>query len=182
LKTGLVYSNIAIGIQPQTLYATVDNNQTISYKFITSSGYAYVKPVFGTSPAAGDSITADISQHHLQYLNLPFMVGYTIPIGKRFSVTPGLGVTASTLLSTRVETEINEDTDTETVIINKLQGLRKTYFSFTADAELQYGINKRLSLTALPIFKYAINPITKNNVVRTYPYSIGLGLGISYSF
>jgi hypothetical protein len=43
LKTGLVYSNIAIGIQPQTLYATVDNNQTISYKFITSSGYAYVK-------------------------------------------------------------------------------------------------------------------------------------------
>jgi hypothetical protein len=182
LKTGLVYSNIAIGIQPQTLYATLDNNQTISYKFITSSGYAYLKPVFGTPPAAGDSITADISQHHLQYLNLPLMVSYTILMGKRFSVTPGVGVSASTLLSTRVETEINEDTDTEAVVINKLQGLRKTYFSFTADAELQYFVSKHTSITALPIFKYAINPITKNNVVRTYPYSIGLGLGISYRF
>ena len=77
LKTGLVYSNIAIGIQPQTLYASEDNNQDIRYKFITSSGYAYLKPVFGTPPAAGDSITADISQHHLQYLNLPLMVSYT---------------------------------------------------------------------------------------------------------
>ena len=110
------------------------------------------------------------------------MVSYTIPMGKRFSITPGVGVTASTLLSTRVKTEINEDTDTETVIINKLQGLRKTYFSFTADAELQYFVSKHTSITALPIFKYAINPITKNNIVRTYPYSIGLGLGMSYRF
>jgi len=46
LKTGLVYSNIAIGIQPQTLYASADNNQDIRFKFITSSGYAYLKPVF----------------------------------------------------------------------------------------------------------------------------------------
>ena len=182
LKTGLVYSNIAIGISPQTLYASKEDNQRNGYKFITSSGYAFVNPVFSASPAAGDSISAAVAQHHLQYLSVPLLAGYRISAGKHFSITPGAGLSIHTLLSTEVRTEVNEDTDTETVIINKLQGLKKNYYSFTADAELNYILNKHISITALPMFKYALNSITKNNVVRTYPYSISLGAGVSYSF
>lgn len=182
LKTGLVYSNIAIGIRPQTLYASAEDNQRNGFKFITSSGYAFVNPVFSASPAAGDSITAAVAQHHLQYLNVPLLIGYKMSAGNHFSITPGAGVSINTLLSTKVRTEVNEDTDTETVVINKLQGLKKTYYSFTVDAELNYMLNKHISITAFPVFKYALNSITKNNVVRTYPYSISLGAGISYSF
>lgn len=182
LKTGLVYSNIAIAIRPQTLYATAEDNQHIGYKFITSSGYAFVNPVFSSSPVAGDSISAAVAHHHLQYLNVPLMAGFKVSAGKKFSITPGAGLTASVLLSTKVRTEVNEDTDTETVVINKLQGLQKTYYSFTADAEFNYPLNNHIMLTAFPMFKYALNSITKNNVVKTYPYSIALGAGITYQF
>lgn len=182
LKTGLVYSNIAIAIRPQTLYAAAEGNQRTGYKFITSAGYAFVNPVFSSSPAVGDSITATMAHHHLQYLNIPLMAGYKISAGKRFSVTPGVGLNASILLSTKVRTEVNEDTDTEMVVINKLQGLQKTYYSFAADVECNYTLNKHIMLTVLPTFKYALISITKNNVVRTYPYSIGLGAGITYRF
>ncbi len=182
LKTGLVYSNIIIAIHPQTLYASAEDNQKIGYKFITSSGYAFVNPVFSSSPVVGDSINATFAHHHLQYLNVPLMAGYKINAGKHFSVMPGIGLNASILLSTIVRTEVNEDTNTEMVVINKLQGLQKTYYSISADAEFNYMLNKHISITALPMFKYALNSITKNNVVRAYPYSIGLGAGITYRF
>ena len=182
VKSGLLYSNIAIGIHPQTLYASTDGNQTIGYKFVTSSGYAYVKPLFGTPIASGDSIQSDVSKHHLQYLNIPLLAGYKIKTGKRLSITPEAGISANVLLSTRVRTELNENLDKETVVIKKLQGVRNVYYSFIADAEMQYRINQHISIVGLPVFKYAINSINKNNVVKTYPYSISVAAGINYRF
>ena len=181
-KTGLIYSNIGIGIQPQTLHAEANSNQGIAYKFITSSGYAYVKPVFSSSPAAGDSISASVSQHHLQYVSVPLMMNYILSEGKHFSIQSGAGISANILLSTKVRTEIEDASDKEFVIINKLTGLRPVYTSFVADAQMEYSIGNHTSITLLPQFKYALNPITKNNVVKTYPYSFSLGAGISYRF
>ncbi len=175
-KTGLIYSNNAIGIRPQTLYS--DN--TLGYKYVTSSGYSYVKPIFGGVPARGDSINSNMGQHHLQYAIIPAMIGYTVFANRYLSVTPGAGVAANILLSTKIRTEIESGYGGgEPVLISKLQGVRAVYFSMQTNVELQYKLGKSTSITLLPSFMYAINSINNNNVVKTYPYSFGLGFGIT---
>lgn len=180
VKTGVIYSNIAIGIQPQTLYASVNGGQGIAYKFITSSGYAYVNPNSGIEPVAGDSINSHIAQHRLQYLGIPAMLNFTVFSKKRITLEGAAGISTNILLSTIVKTEVDDITGKELVDIHKLCGLRSVYFSYVADANLQFYISKHINATFTPSFKYAVNPINKNNVVKTYPYSVGIGGGITY--
>jgi hypothetical protein len=68
------------------------------------------------------------------------------------------------------------------VTITKLKGAKPFYWSITADAELRYSINKKVSVSLRPSFRYAISPITKNNVVETFPRSAGIGVGLTYKF
>ena len=80
------------------------------------------------------------------------------------------------------ETEIEKPLSPEIIFINKLDGTKSFYLSVVADAELRYRLNKKLSLNFRPAFRYAVSPITKNNVVETFPYSVGLALGITCKF
>jgi len=181
LQTGLVYSNTAIGISPQKMYAFQDPAGDIAYKYITSSGYAYIKPGFGTPPAFGDSITTTEAKHSLHSLSVPVVVKYTIG-RNRFLFIPGAGIEANFITRAKLETEIEDAANRETVFINKLNGAKSFYWSLVADAELRYNVNKKFSFSLRPVFRYAISPITENNVVETFPYSFGTGLGITYKF
>jgi hypothetical protein len=181
LQTGLVYSNTAIGISPQKLYAFQDPAGDIAYKFITSSGYTYIKPGFGAAPSFGDSITATEATHTLHFLSIPAVIKYTVGRNK-FLFIPGAGIEANFITSAKLETEIEDAANHETVFIDKLNGSKSFYWSFVADAELRYVINKKLAFSIRPVFRYAISPITENNVVETFPYSFGAGLGIVYKF
>ncbi|HWB25280.1 MAG TPA: hypothetical protein VG738_07360 [Chitinophagaceae bacterium] len=178
-KTGLIYSNTAIGIQPQTLYAGTAQS---GYKYITSSGYSYVKPVFSATPAPGDSISSNIAQHHLQYISIPAMAGYRLTINRHISITPSAGIAANILLSTKVRTALESNTSIEPVTISRLEGVRPVYLSLYADVEVSYIINRQTAITILPVFKYALSSINRGNVVKTYPYSLGLGIGITRRF
>ncbi|MBC7886942.1 MAG: hypothetical protein H7Z13_03580 [Ferruginibacter sp.] len=181
LKTGLVYSNTAIGISPQKLYALQDPAGDITFKYITSSGYAYIKPGLGVPPVIGDSLQVTEGKHVLKFISIPLLVNYTFGKNK-FTITPGVGIEANFLTSARVETEIEHPVNPEIIFINKLAGAKSLHASIIADAELRYKISKKLLLTIRPAFRYAISPITKNNVVETFPYSIGTGFGITYRF
>ncbi len=179
-KTGLVYVNIAIAIEPQTLYATANGNQSVAYKFTTSSGYAFVKPGFDINPAAGDSVNSTAAQHRLQYLTVPFLFGYELLHKNKLTITPAAGLSANLLLSTKVRTELNDRLDREVVVINGLKGLRTAYVSLVMDAQLQYKISRQVDISLMPVFKYALSPITKGNIIKTYPYSVGTGMGFTY--
>ena len=181
IKSGLIYSNIAIVIDPQKLYAAQTPNGNISYKYITSSGYAYVKPGFGLPPAIGDSLNSAIAQHKLQSLSIPVMLTYKLG-NKKFSISPSAGITANFIASAKVETEVEDALNRETVTINGLNGTKHFYIGFTADVNLQYNLHKRWAINLLPAFQYALSPITKSNVVKTYPYSLGVGMGLTYKF
>ncbi len=180
LKTGLSYSSTSINIQSQTLYADRDDNQHIAYKFITSSGYGYVKPSAGAPLLIGDSTKAANGHHQLQYLSIPVMFGYTAYTSKHVTIIPSIGAAANMLLSANVKSEINIATAKEPVSITKLDGLKPWYPSLMADVELQYQVKRNWSIMLLPSLRYAISPITQNNAVKTVPYSLGLGLGFTY--
>ncbi|MFM9909349.1 MAG: hypothetical protein ACKVOW_08370 [Chitinophagaceae bacterium] len=48
--------------------------------------------------------------------------------------------------------------------------------------EVQYQVSKNWSIIALPYFKYSLGPVNKGNVVKTYPYTVGMGIGAVYKF
>jgi hypothetical protein len=181
LQTGLIYSNTAIGISPQKIYALQDPAGDIAYKYITSSGYAYIKPGFGPPPAFGDVLTTTEAKHSLHSLSLPVVIKYTVGKNK-FLFIPGAGLEANFITRAKLETEIEYANNRETVFINKLNGAKSFYWSLIADAELRYNTNNKLSFSLRPVFRYAISPITENNVVETFPYSFGAGLGMTYKF
>lgn len=181
VQTGLIYSNTAIGISPQKIYALQDPAGDIAYKYITSSGYVYIKPGFGSPPAFGDSLTTTEATHSLHSISVPLIIKYTV--GKnRFLFLPGAGLEANFITRAKLETEIEDAANRETVFINKLDGTKSFYWSFMADAELRYNVNNKLSFSLRPVFRYAISPITENNVVETFPYSFGTSLGITIKF
>ncbi len=181
LQTGFIYSNNAIGISSQKIYALQDPAGDIAYKYITSSGYAYIKPGFGPPPAFGDSINSTEAKHTLHSVGIPLIVKHTIGKNKLLLI-PGIGIEANFITRAKLTTEIEDASNRETVFINKLNGAKSFYWSFTADAELKYLVNKKIAFSLRPVFRYALTAITDNNVVETFPYSMGAGLGLTYQF
>jgi hypothetical protein len=181
VQSGLIYSHTAIGISPQKMYALQDPAGAISFKYITSSGYAYIKPGLGAPPAIGDSLNTTEGKHTLQFVSVPIVIKYTA-INNKFSFIPGAGIEVNLLTSAKVETEIERPFSPEIVFINKLNGVKSLHWSFVADAEFRYQATKKLSLNLRPSFRHAMSPITENNVVETFPYSFGLGIGMTYKF
>lgn len=180
-QTGLEYSNTAITIEPQKVYAVKDNNGGISYKYNTSSGYAFLKSTSGLTPVLGDSIYTTAAQHTLEYISLPVLIRYNITV-KKFSLSAGAGLAVNLLTSAKIQTEIKNATGAETVSAKRLQGIKSFYTDVLFNAGIQYKIKGQWSLNLLPSYRYALSPINKNNVVKTFPYSFGLGIGCTYKF
>ncbi len=179
LQSGLLYSKTNIGIGPQKIYAFLDPAGDVAYKYVTSSGYVYIKPKTGSPPSFGDSIIATEGKHTLHYITVPLSVKYRAGKNK-FSFVPGVGIEANFLTGTRVETEIESPSNSELVFVNKLYGANSFYWSLTADAELRYNLNKKTMLSFRPSYHHSISPITENNIVETFPYSFRWGVGLTF--
>jgi hypothetical protein len=181
LKTGVIYSNSFIAIDPHEMYAYQKPDGTVAYKYITSSGFGYVKPNFGFPPSLGDSLQSSSAQHNLQTISIPLMLFFKFDKNK-FSVIPSAGITANVISHSSVQTEIRDAVNKEPMTINNLNGMRNFYAGFIANVSLTYNSNSRWSFNLFPVIKYAFTPITKSNVVKTYPYSFGIGTGATYKF
>jgi hypothetical protein len=181
LQSGIVYSNTTIDIAPQKIYAVQSPAGDYAYKYITSAGYGYIRPAFTAAPALGDSLVATEAEHTLRHITVPLAIKYKIKQGK-FSIMPGAGIAANFLTGTKVETELKNGTDKETVIITKLTGAKNFNWSITADAEMQYQLNNKMSLNLRPAFRYAISSITRNDDFQTFPYAFGIGAGMTFRF
>ncbi|MBS1669053.1 MAG: PorT family protein [Bacteroidetes bacterium] len=181
IQTGLLYSNSAIAIDTQKIYAAKEANGEIAYKYNSSSGYAFLKPDFGLPPTIGDSLIAASAQHNLQYFSIPIILKYKFE-KKGFTFSPGLGLSANFLTSAKIKTEVKDALNRETVTISKLEGTRLFYFGLIANADIQFNFYKKWALNVTPAFRLAVTPITKNNVVKTFPYGFGVGIGLNYRF
>lgn len=178
VQTGFRYSNILIGIDPHEIYAVQRASGNASYKYVTSSGYAFIMPDFQTS---GDSLQTTSARHHLVFVSLPLMLQYRI-VMKKWTLTPSAGLQINYLAKAAVKTEIHEGFKTEIVSINQLQGKKTLYLSYVAEAGLAYRMNSKWDLNAIPSFQYGVTSITRNNAVNTFPYSVGLSVGVTRHF
>ena len=182
LQSGLIYSNSAIGMKPQKTYAFRDPTGDVAYKYITSSGYAFIKPGFGPQPTVGDSLTTAEAKHTIEHISLPLAIKYTVLNSKKVSITPGAGVEANFITKANLEVDIEDQFNREIVVVRKLNGTKSFYWSFVADAEIKYKVNQKLSINVRPAYRTAISPITKNNVVETFPHSFGISAGVTIKF
>jgi len=181
LQSGICFSVSNIKIDPSIIYAEKTNAGNIKYRYNTSSGYGYILPSFGTAPVIGDSLNTTKADHTLQYLSIPVMVKYRVD-NSRFSFYAGGGVAVNFLTKAVLNTEVADAQNREKESIVKLQGLKKVSYSLLLAPEMQYRLSNKWSLSATPYFKYALSPINKGNLVKTYPYNIGLGIGVVRKF
>ena len=178
LQSGLAYTSTQIGISPQEMYALQLPGGDVAYKFITSSGYAYIKLGNGQPPAVGDSITTSDAKHILKHISVPLSLKYKIGKNK-LTVSPSAGIEANFITNAKVEVGIDLASNREVVTVNKMKGIKSFYWSAVSGVEASYQVSKKMSVNVQPVFRYALSPITKNNVVETFPHSFGLGAGVT---
>ena len=181
LQSGITYLNKEISIEPKKIYAKLDNDGKVKYRFDCSSGYTYISPKTGNTPAVGDSVSASASSNTLQYIGVPLAVNYTFTLGK-FSIVPTAGATINFLTRQRIETELVQGTSKEKQTISTIQGLKKTYFNAFTGISLEYNLNKRIALSITPASNFALSSINKDAAVKSYPNSFGVAGGIKIKF
>jgi Outer membrane protein beta-barrel domain len=181
LQSGLVYTSTQIGVDPQKMYALQLPGGDVAYKFITSSGYAYIKLGTGQPPVVGDSITTSDAKHLLKHITVPLAIKYTVGKNK-FTISPSAGIEANFISSAKVEVGVDLASNREIVSVNKLNGIKPFYWSAVAGMEASYQINKKIAVNVQPVFRYALSPITKDNVVETFPRSFGIRAGVTIKF
>ena len=177
LQSGITLATSNFNLESETLYAQPDNSGVVQYKLSTPLGDAYVLPSFSGNPNIGDSILSKSATHTLQYLVIPLALKYNLNRGK-FTFNALGGICANFLTRGRISTELESGTDNEVATTDKIHGLKHFYFSGLAGLGLDYNIYKNLSLSFSPTFRFALNSINNNVIVKSYPNSFGFFLGV----
>jgi hypothetical protein len=181
LQSGITLLNKEISIEPKKIFAKLDIDGKVKYRFDCSSGYTFISLKAGTTPAVGDSVNAVASTNTLQYVGIPLAVNYTISLGK-FSVIPTLGTTINFLTRQKIETELVGASTNEKQTISTIQGLKKTYFNAFAGVALEYNVSKKIALNITPVSNFALSAINKDAAVKSYPNSFGVAGGVKIKF
>jgi Outer membrane protein beta-barrel domain len=182
VQSGFNYINRSITIEPKKIFAQLDNDGKVKYRFDCSSGYTYLSPKAGTTaPAVGDSITTGGSSTNLQYLGIPLIVNYTFLKGK-FNIIPSAGAMVNFLVKEKIQTSLPSGASNEKQDISSINGLKKTYFNAVAGLGLQYNAGKRIAVNITPAFNFALNSINQDAAVKSYPNSFGITGGIKIQF
>jgi Outer membrane protein beta-barrel domain len=181
IQSGLVFSSSESNIDSFATYAKKTDNGTVQFKLNTVSGYSYLNSPAPGVPAVGDSVQTSGTYSYVNYISIPLIVSYRIPM-KRFSALIGAGTTFNVLSSAMVETDIDDARYSKHESRIPLNGLRKTNFGLIVKAEFSYQFRNHWSINLLSSFKNTLGPINLNSAVSAYPYNIGVGLGMTYQF
>ena len=177
LQPGITYSNTNITLEPGTIYAQNDNTGHVKYRINTSSGYGYVLPSFSNNPSIGDSLYTFSSTHILRYISLPVAIKYHIANGK-FSFNALTGLSVNFLTKGKIEATVAKGFNNESEVVNNIAGLKKLYFSGLTSLGAEYTLSKKVALSFAPTFRFALNSINRGALVKSYPHSFGLAVGL----
>ena len=125
LLSGISYTNRRINIEPKNIFAQMDTDGKVEYRFDCSSGYTYLSPKTVATPSIGDSISVTQSYNRLQCLGIPLGVNYTFSLGK-FSIIPTAGIVANFSVKQQIAINLVQGSLKETQTSNNIQGLKGT--------------------------------------------------------
>jgi hypothetical protein len=177
IQSGFIYSWSRSISDPSVAYAVTDNNGNTKYKLNTPTGYGFLP----SSSSIGDSVETDQSSTRLHYLSIPLIASYAFDV-KRFTFLTGAGVIGNLLTSATVASKIKGPSSPQAESIVTLYGLRKINYGLFLKAEIQYAIRADWSVNLTLTSKNALTPINTNMTYSTFPYYVGLGIGMTHRF
>ncbi len=181
LQSGVSYTSRKTEIEPKKIFAKMDTDGKVKYRFDCASGYTYISPKAGAAPVVGDSVTAAASTNTLQYITVPLAVNYSFSLGK-FNIVPAAGVMINFLAKQQIQTEIIQGAVKEAQTINTIQGMKSAYFNAFTGVAVEYNFSKKAALSLMPLGNFALSSINKDAAVKSYPNSFGLSAGIKVKF
>lgn len=116
-------------------------------------------------------------EQHLDYLELPFNLRYTV-IDRTFELQLVGGMSTNFLVNNYVTME----TSTGQEEIGYLSNIRNVNYSGNAGLGMIYHVGKKLNLMLEPRFRYFLNSINDPSLPSTRPYSIGLYTSLNFTF
>ena len=122
------------------------------------------------------SATAGIEQH-LDYLELPFNLRYTV-IDRSFEVQLVGGVSTNFLINNYVTMETAAGQEE----VGYLTNIRTVNYSGNAGLGMVYHVGRHLNLMLEPRFRYFLNSINDSSLPATRPYSFGLYTSLNFTF
>ena len=179
LQSGLTYTAKKIDIDPKKIYADLDNDGSIKYRFNFSSGYTFVAPKTGTAPSVGDSVQTNKSLTSLHYIAIPLSLKYCYSF-KKITLFGIAGTSLNILTKGSVATEIADNLYTDKNTTSSINGLKSSYLGGTGGIGIEYNIGKKMALTFMPSYNFAISSITQNSVVKSYPNSLSMAAGLRF--
>ncbi|MEN8229716.1 MAG: outer membrane beta-barrel protein, partial [Bacteroidota bacterium] len=138
----------------------------------TSEASAYADPGNLSAIDAEEGI-----HQHLDYLELPFNLRYTV-VDRAIELQLVGGMSTNFLVNNYVTMETSEGT-TE---IGYLTNIRSVNYSGNAGLGMIYHMHKQISLRLEPRFRYFLNSVNDATLPTTRPYTFGLFTGLSYTF
>lgn len=183
LQSGISYVSQATTMEPKKIFAKMDTDGKVKYRFDCSSGYTYISLKTGTAatPVVGDSVVAAASTNTLKYIGVPLALTYTVSLGK-FNMVPTFGTVANFLAKQQIETEITQPGSSEKQTINSIKGLKSTYFNLFSGISFEYNLNKKIAFSVIPSGNFALSSINKDAAVKSYPNSFALTGGVKIKF
>jgi hypothetical protein len=130
-----------------------------------------------TDQFAGEVIADQGISQHLDYLEVPFNLRYTL-VDRSLKVQLVGGMSTNLLVNNYVTME-TADGPSE---IGYLTNIRNVNYSGNAGIGLAYHFLEHFSLSLEPRFRYFLNSINDNTLPSTRPYTFGLYTGLSYIF
>jgi hypothetical protein len=171
LQSGFSLSNTFTSISSTVVRALQDNSGSYKFKLATTYGLAEITKA-GT-PRNGDSILLKDASLHVQYISVPLLLKVDLKQGK-LNINTSTGIGINRITGDKAEIEYATPAVSEFETVQKIEGLKNTFFTFIAGAEASYSVNKRISAGINPVVRYAITPINKGTPIKTYPISVGI--------
>lgn len=180
IVTGVSYTRNARSMSVPAIYAQMNSSNQMYFEYSTSNGVIEV-PLDDShnSMHPGDSImTESKAYQYLKSVSIPVLIRYSIKKSKSTFYAEG-GISTSFLVQSKAKMRID---DYEPTVINKNNGLKTTSFGYIAGIGAEHHFNPNLNFFIGPVFRGSFTSITKNSAVNTYPYSIGINVGMIKHF
>jgi hypothetical protein len=174
LQSGSLISNAFTSVSPTIVKAMPDNSGTYKFKLATTYGLAEIKKTGITDPQNGDSILVNDAMIHLTYFSIPVLMKVNLKQGK-FNVSGTAGLAFNKITGDKAEVNYTTPATSEMETVEKIEGVKNSFFSVIAGAEATYSLSKNISTGINPVVRYSITPVNKGTPVKTYPISVGLG-------
>lgn len=160
LQLGILYSHWFTSVSPAVVNALRDNSGDYKFNLATNYGFAEIKQSGITSPQNGDSLIVSDGFLNLQSVSLPVMVKFSMSSNQsKINVSANAGVAVNRITRDVAEVEYKAANNAEKETVQKLEGLKKTYFTAIAGIEASYPLSKVISLNVNPILRYSITPV-----------------------